>query len=147
MLNKLILRAFLSISLALSFAGAANAILISQDILFDTISDEVDEYEVIGNVTINLDTMDDWGTVEGTWQSFSFFGYEADAFDPDWNEFVAVVDADDLAAGLNFLQFDVTVFADLSFAGVIDAYGPAEDNITFSLFNNAKIFFSAFLIF
>jgi hypothetical protein len=138
MLNKLILRAFLSISLALSFAGAANATLISQDILFDTISDEVDEYEVIGNITINLDTMDDWGTVEGTWQSFSFFGYEVDAFNPEWDTFTAVVDADNLTAGLNFLYFDVTVFADLSFAGVIDAFAPAEDSITFSLFNNAN---------
>ena len=39
MLNKLILRAFLSISLALSFTGAANATLISQDILFEKLID------------------------------------------------------------------------------------------------------------
>lgn len=140
MLNKLILRAFLSISLALSFAGAANATLISQDILFNSEFDAVDEFEVIGNVTINLDTMDDAGFVENTWESFSFFGYEVDTFDPVFDTFLAAVDVNDLAAGLNFLYFDVTVFADLSFSGVIDAYAidPVLENITFSLFNNAN---------
>jgi len=140
MLNKLILSAFLSITLALSFTGAANATLISQDILFNSEYDDADEFEVIGSLTISLDTMNEWGEVSGAWETFSFFGYEADAFNPEWDQFIAIVDVNDLYAGLNFLQFDVTVFEELSFAGVIDAYAeePEFENITFSLFNNAN---------
>jgi hypothetical protein len=137
MLNKLILRAFLSISLALSFAGAANATLISQDILFDTIADDVAEFEVIGNITINLDTMDEFGFVENTWESFTFFGYDVDAFDADWNIFTAIVDPTNIVAGIESLDFDVTVFSSLSFAGYIDSFDP-DASVSFSLFDNAN---------
>jgi len=47
MLNKLILRTFLSISLTFSVMGAANATLISQEIL--------NGGSLIGNITINID--------------------------------------------------------------------------------------------
>ncbi len=137
MLNKLILRAFLSISLALSFAGAANATLISQDILFDTIADDVAEFEVIGNITINLDTMDEFGFVENAWDSFTFFGYDVDAFDENWDLFIAIVDPGNIAAGIETLDFDVTVFSSLSFAGYIDAFDP-DASVSFSLFDNAN---------
>lgn len=137
MLNKLILRAFLSITLALSFTGAANATLISQDILFDTISDTVDEFEVIGNITINLDTMDEFGFVEGTWESFTFFGYDVDAYDENLNLFLAIVDPANIAAGIESLDFDVTVFSTLSFAGYIDSFDP-DVSVSFSLFDNAN---------
>ncbi len=136
MLNKLVLRALLSISLAFSAIGAANATLISQDILFNSDLDAVDEYQVIGNVTISLDTMDEWGYVENTWESFTFFGYDADAFDINWNIFTAIVDVNDVAAGIESLDFDVTLFSTLSFAGFIDAFDPAG-SFTFSLFDNA----------
>jgi hypothetical protein len=142
MLNKLILRAFLSISLALSFTGAANATLISQDILFDTISDTVDEFEVIGNITISLDTMDEYGFVEDTWESFTFFGYEADS---PADLFLAIVNPDNITAGIESLDFDVTVFSSLSFGGYIDTYEIATStNVSFSLFdNNAESIFNA----
>lgn len=145
MLNKLILRAFLSISLALSFAGAANATLISQDILFDTIADDVAEFEVIGNITINLDTMDEFGFVENAWDSFTFFGYDVDAFDENWDLFIAIVDPGNIAAGIESLDFDVTVFSSLSFGGYIDTFEIATStNVSFSLFdNNAESIFNA----
>ncbi|OUR80412.1 hypothetical protein A9Q75_10575 [Colwellia psychrerythraea] len=145
MLNKLVLRALFSLSLAFSFAGAANATLISQDILFNTAGDTVDEYEVIGNITISLDTMDDWGAVQDTWESFTFYGYEVDALDPTFGEFYTEVDPDNLNAGLNFLQFDVTVFSRLSFAGYIDTFETVSTtDISFSLFDNqAESIFSA----
>jgi len=136
MLNKLILRTFLSISLTFSVMGAANATLISQDILFDTMYDDVDEYQVIGNVTINLDTMDEWGWVEGTWESFTFYDYEVDAFDENWNSFIAIIDSTNIAAGLESLDFDVSLFGNLIFAGYIDAYAP-EASVSYSLFDNA----------
>ena len=136
MLNKLVLRALLSISLAFSAIGAANATLISQDILFNSDLDAVDEYQVIGNVTISLDTMDEWGYVENTWESFTFYGYDADAFDINWNIFTAIVDVNDVAAGIESLDFDVTLFSTLSFAGFIDAFDPAG-SFAFSVFDNA----------
>jgi hypothetical protein len=142
MLNKLILRAFLSISLALSFTGAVNATLISQDILFDTIADDVAEFEVIGNITINLDTMDEFGFIEDTWESFTFFGYEADS---PADLFLAIVDPTNIAAGIESLDFDVTVFSSLSFAGYIDSFETvSSNNVSFSLFdNNAESIFNA----
>jgi hypothetical protein len=136
MLNKLILRALLSITLALSLSGAANAILIKQDILFDTMFDLVDEYEVIGNVTIDTDTADGYGYIDNTWKSFTFYGFDVDVFDPVYNLFVGIVDLSDLTAGLNYLFFDVTLFDDLSFSGVIDDYA-ADNSFTYSVFNNA----------
>jgi hypothetical protein len=136
MLNKLILRAFLSISLALSFTGAANATLISQDILFNSEFDTVDEYSVIGNVTISLDTMNEWGEVSGTWESFSFYGFEVDAYIDGLDTFEAVVDVTNIAAGIESLDFEVSLFADLIFAGFIDTYNPA-DSISYSLFDQA----------
>ncbi|PKG83538.1 hypothetical protein CXF85_11075 [Colwellia sp. 75C3] len=137
MLNKLVLRALLSLSLAFSFAGAANATLISQDILFDSALDTVDEYQVIGNITISLDTMDENGYVEAGWESFTFYGFEADK---DFDLFFAVVDITNITAGIESLDFDVTLFTDLSFGGYIDAYAfdPVLDNITYSFFNNAN---------
>jgi hypothetical protein len=142
MLNKLILRAFLSITLALSFTGAANATLISHDILFDTISDTVDEYEVIGNITISLDTMDEYGFVEGTWESFTFFGYDVDR---NFDLFLAIVDPGNIAAGIESLDFDVTVFSSLSFGGYIDSFeSVSSTNVSFSLFDNdAESIFNA----
>ncbi len=137
MLNKLILRVFLSLSLALSCAGTANATLINQDILFNSIFDNEDTFEVIGHVSISLDTMDEWGEVNGTWESFSFYGYEVDPFDANWDLFVAIIDVTNIAAGIESLDFDVTLFSDLSFAGYIDVYDPIN-SISFSLFDNAN---------
>jgi hypothetical protein len=133
MFNKLILRAFLSISLALSFMSAANATLISQDILFDSMFDQVDEFIVIGNVTINLDTIDDFGVVD-TWESFTFYDNEADVFS---GLFAAGVDVTNITAGIESLDFDVTVFSQLSFAGFIDSFD-VNNSVAFSLFDNAN---------
>ncbi|MEW6994479.1 PEP-CTERM sorting domain-containing protein [Colwelliaceae bacterium MEBiC 14330] len=136
MLHKLVLRVLLSISIAFSAIGAANATLISQDILLNSDFDAVDEYEVIGNVTISLDTMDEWGYVENTWESFTFYGYDVDTFDINWNIFSAIVDVNNVEAGIESLDFDVTIFSTLSFAGVIDTFNPAG-SYSYSLFDNA----------
>jgi hypothetical protein len=133
MLNKLILRAFLTISLAFSFAGAANATLISQDILLNSIVDSVDVFEVVGHITINVDTLDEFSSV-GTWESFTFYGYEADTVGA---YFSAIVDSTNIAAGIESLDFDVTLFSSLSFAGYIDAAFP-DDSLTYSFFDNTN---------
>ena len=133
MLNKLVLRALLSLSLAFSFAGAANATLISQDILLNTIVDNVDVFEVVGHITINIDTLDEFSSV-GTWESFTFYGYEADT---SADFFSAVVDSTNIFAGIESLDFDVTLFSSLSFAGYVDTYNPTE-SVTYSFFDNSN---------
>lgn len=136
MLNKLILRVFLSLSLTLSCAGAANATLITQDILFNSFFDSVDTFEVIGNVTVDTDNIDSSGYIEGQWESFSFYGFDVDPFDPTWDTFVAVFDVSNVMKGIEFFTFDVTLFSDLSFIGLIDVFN-TDISITYSLFNNA----------
>jgi len=131
MLNKLVLRALLSLSLAFSFAGTANATLISHDILLDSALDSVDEFVVVGNITISLDSMVD-GYVE-TWESFTFYGNDVDL---SAGLFRAIVDVDNIAAGIEALDFDVTLFTTLSFSGYIDTAFP-EANMNYSFFNNA----------
>ena len=127
MLNKLILRAFLSLSLALSFTSA-NAALITQDFISDATGN------VIGSITINTfpAEVDEWGfgTIY-TWEEFEFFGIdmlapaEADGF-----QFLASFDAADFSLGLQDLSFDVDdVFGWYSWngeaafgAGVVDIF-------------------------
>lgn len=136
MFNKLVLRVFLSLSLAMSCAGTANATLITQDILFNSFFDNVDTFEVIGNVTVETDNIDSWGIIDGQWESFSFYGFEVDPYDPTWNLFVAAFDVNNVMKGIESLDFDVTLFASLSFGGYIDVFDTAS-SITYSLFDNA----------
>ncbi|AAZ28052.1 PEP-CTERM sorting domain-containing protein [Colwellia psychrerythraea] len=103
MLNKLILRAFLSISLALSFAGAANATLISQDILSGT--------DVIGHISINLDTAEDAGNGFSSvfvWEDFSLLGIDMSApLIADGFQFLAEYNTANLFDGIQNLTTDV----------------------------------------
>lgn len=144
MLNKLILNAFLSISLALSFTGAANATLISQDILFEKLLD-VDQFNepvfaeavTIGHVSVSLGMLDveyGVGYLSGVWKAFSFYGYEMDTFDPNFNDFFAIINPDDLFAGIESLDFNVTLFDAFEFSGFIDAYD-IENNVGYTLYN------------
>ena len=133
MLNKLVLRALLSLSLAFGFSGAANATLISQDILLNSVVNSVDVFEVVGHITVNIDTLDDFSSV-GTWESFTFYGYEVDTVGA---YFSAVVDSTNIAAGIESLDFDVTLFSSLSFAGYIDTAFP-DDSFTYSFFDNTN---------
>jgi len=145
MLNKLVLHVFLSLALAFSFANTANATLISQDILFDDYFDGVDEFVVIGHVTINLDTLDEFNAVVGTWESFSFYGFEMDAFDPDWNNFVAIVNPDNLMAGIESLDFDVNLFGFYVFAGFVDGFDP-NWSVSYSLWDGTDELLEAGLL-
>lgn len=145
MLNKLVLHVFLSLALAFSFAGTANATLISQDILFDDFNDNVDEFVVIGQVTINLDTLDEFNSVVGSWESFTFYGYEMDAFDPAMDLFVAVVDPTNLMAGIESLDFDVMLFGYYSFAGFVDGFDP-NWSISYSLWDGQAVLLEAGLL-
>ena len=135
MLNKLVLRVFLSLSLAFSCASTVNATLISQDILFNSIYDNEDTFELIGNITVDTDEIDSWGSIVGSWESFSFYGFEVDPFDANWNLFVAYFDINNIMQGIESLDFDVTVLTDLSFSGYIYVYDSIS-SITYSLFDN-----------
>lgn len=142
MLNKLVLRIVLVFSFA--FAGIANATLISQDILFQELLD-VDQNGqaifgdavTIGHVSVNLDTLDvdsGVGYLSGTWEEFSFYGFDVDAIDPAFDYFEAVINPDDLFAGIESLDFGVTVFRTFEFAGFIDAFD-LENSVGYTLYN------------
>jgi hypothetical protein len=105
MLNKLVLRTLLSISLAFGALGAANATLISQDIL--------DAGQVIGNVTINLDDAvlfdPDLGISNvQSFTEFNIYGFDLTTFTLDFPYFDVLYFQDDLSAGLYTLIFDIT---------------------------------------
>lgn len=104
MLNKLILRVFLSLSLAFSFGGAANATLINQDI-FDGSGAQ------IGFISINIDNLDDFYSVY-EWEQFNFLGFDMLAPDAAVNvfgdQFYASVDPADIFAGIFDISFDLT---------------------------------------
>jgi len=131
MLNKLILRAVLSLSLAFSLAGAANAALITQDLISDTAGG------IIGSITIDTVGVDEFDTVN-SWVSFDFFGFEAEtAF-----LFAAVIDTNDFYAGILSLDFDVNDscsgcewayngFAGAGINGMVDIFDIASGDIMF----------------
>jgi len=103
MLNKLVLRALLSLSLAFSFT--ANADLITQDFINDV------NGEIIGSITINTDPSEvaDFGLRDVfSFEEFNFFG--VDMLAPaiaDENQFYASFDAADYSLGLQDLSFDL----------------------------------------
>ena len=131
MLNKLILRAFLSLSLALSFTSA-NAALITQDFISDASGD------VIGSITINTfpaEVDEGFGTIY-TWEEFDFFGIDMLAPDvADGFQFLASFDTADYSLGLQDLSFDLDdVFGWYSWSGV--AFGGAGDVVAYDLAGN-----------
>ena len=145
MLNKLVLSTLLSISLALSFTGTANATLISQDILFQQLVDVDDsglgiyaEAVTIGHLSVNLDTLDvdedGFGYLSNTWETFSFYNTDVDTFDPEFHTFEAVIDTNNLMAGIEFLIFEVDVLGAFAFIGNIDAFD-IESSVGYSLHN------------
>ncbi|MCW8832475.1 MAG: PEP-CTERM sorting domain-containing protein [Colwellia sp.] len=129
MLNKLVLRVVLTLSLA--FTGMANATLITQDIISDSEG-------VIGHISINLDTTEDVGFGLGqvrVWEEFEFFGIDMLAPAPMDNEmgeqFFAEYDMMDLYAGIQTIAFDLddvygwylwNGFVEAGFGGYIDIF-------------------------
>jgi len=114
MLNKLVLRALLSISLAFSFAGGANAALINQDILDG-------EGSNIGFISIDTNNLDEFDSVV-SWEAFNILGF--DMLAPENNEsgdqFYAAVDPTDFSAGIFDMFFDVTdIFGTYQWEGAI----------------------------
>ncbi|MDO6489106.1 PEP-CTERM sorting domain-containing protein [Colwellia sp. 6_MG-2023] len=144
MLNKLFLKTLFTLSLVFTLSSAANATLITQDIWLDSsITTEID-YQYIGFITIDTeiaivdDVFNDGSLLLGTvnaWVDFELFGLnfwtEAEsnvALDanpssfPMFGLFQALFDVNNLAAGLELLQFDVTenTFDFYAFSGLID---------------------------
>ncbi|OUR62599.1 hypothetical protein A9Q74_03985 [Colwellia sp. 39_35_sub15_T18] len=130
MLNKLVLRALLSLSLAFTFLGTANAALITQDIISDSLG-------VIGSITIDTVAVDEFDSVND-WVSFDFFGYEAE----ESFLFSAIIDTSDFYAGILSLDFDVNDlcfscewayngFIEAGFGGAVDIFDPANGDFIF----------------
>jgi hypothetical protein len=127
--------ALLAATLAVASLGltsfSANAVLITQDILVtDPIAFGVNDEVAIATVTIDVDdSMLGMGDISVfVFASFTdFFGDElGEVFD-----FEAIVDGDDIFAGIQFLAFDIndTFLADIwAYSGVIDAALAPADN-------------------
>lgn len=92
-MNKLLLTAFMAITL--SFANAASATLITQDIF--------DDNGLIGNVAVDLSTVDSAGTTV-SWEEFSFLGFD---MLENSGLFTASFNPADLVAGIQSLVFNV----------------------------------------
>ncbi|MDO6508108.1 PEP-CTERM sorting domain-containing protein [Colwellia sp. 4_MG-2023] len=148
MLNKLFLKTLFTLSLVFAVSNTANATLITQDIWLDSgITTEID-YQYIGFITIDTeiaivdDVFNDGSLMLGTvsaWVDFELFGFnfwteaESDAaLDADplsfpmFGFFEAVFDTNNLAAGIELLDFDVTenTFDFYAFSGLIDIFTP-----------------------
>jgi len=105
MLNKLVLRVVLALSLTVT--GAANAAWISQDLISD-------QFGVVGSITINTVPSVEFGSVNEvySWEEFIIDGWNMNEPDPIDNEFgdqfFAEFDPADLYAGIQFLHFDLS---------------------------------------
>lgn len=127
--------ALLAATLAVASLGltsfSANAVLITQDILVtDPVGFGINDEVAIATVTIDVDdSMLGMGDISVfVFASFTdFFGDElGEVFD-----FEAIVDGDDIFAGIQFLAFDIndTFLADIwAYSGVIDAALAPADN-------------------
>ncbi len=151
MFNNLVLRVLISLVVAFSSIGAANATLINQDIWFDSLitDDEVD-YKRIGFISIDLTGADIYETYDNEleqwvtlgevtqWGDFSFYNFDfwteaqsnvvlADdpfAF-PMFGLFTAVYNVNDIFAGIESLDFSVieNTYDTYAFNGYIDTFG------------------------
>jgi hypothetical protein len=154
MLNKLFLKTLFTLSFVLAVSNTANATLITQDILFDSFETADEIYESIGYISIDTDSAiindiyNDGSLMLGTvsaWVDFELFGLTF------WTEeesnaaleplilpfyFEAIFDTNNLAAGLEFLTFDLneTLYNEYAFSSTTDLFGI---NYPFSIFNEA----------
>ncbi len=122
-LKKIIFAASLAVA-SLGFSTASNAALITHDILFDDGAGPT----VVGEVTVHLFENGATGLQDiADFESFTFFGFDvSDVFG-----FEAIIDRDDVFAGLEFLAFDVDVIdIDAAVLAIYDAFAldPAFDN-------------------
>lgn len=105
MLNKLVLRFVLALSLVVS--ASASAALITQDIVSE-------QYGIIGSISINTVPSNSFLDLEEvyTWDEFSLFGFDMNEVDPIENEFgdqfFAQFDPMNLYAGIQELYFDAS---------------------------------------
>ncbi len=111
MLNKLVLRVLLSLTIAVSFVGLANATLITQEFISDATGD------VIGSITINTEPSEDAGFGLKNvfiWEEFEFFGLDMQPPSlADGSQFYASFDSFDFSLGIQDLQFDLNDVFDL----------------------------------
>ena len=115
-MKKLILGMFVVAVSMFGLQNSANATLISQDIYFTdaTTSDSV----LFGNLSINVDGLTADNNEVNVWESFTLGGLIMDV--ANINDFFAVVDFTDLAAGIEAFSFDVSDAFDNAYQGYYD---------------------------
>jgi len=152
---------FLAMSITVLAVSSANAALISHDILFDDFSTTDVMFEKIGYFVVDTDKADSWGEIT-SWEelqidilgsSFKFFT-EAEAVNVGnlsfFDNFLAIVDPDNVFAGVEALGFNLTekitstikFQADFGFSpgpGTFDMFGAAGDPAAFQGAGNIKL--------
>ena len=139
MYNNLLKSTLLAVTFSL-FSSVSSATFITQDILFDDLTTTDVAFETIGEITVDTDKADNFGLI-GSWETFSLFGFdiiteaEANGDFTLFGGFEAIVDSNDLSAGLEFLFFDVTEnnFSFFNFQGLIDT--ATGDNFIIDVFD------------
>ena len=118
MFNKLFLKVLLSISLSVAALSSANASLITQDILFD----DQGTWTAVGEISVDTADADAFGYISA-WNSFNLFGFDLlTVAQSGGGLFETEVDLTNLAAGLQFLTFDLSdTQGNYAFNGIVDA--------------------------
>jgi len=127
MLKNLLKSTLLTLSLSLFAMGSANANFVTQDILFDDGNTTEVVLERIGTITIETTDADEFGLIS-SWVNFELFGFDMiteDEANGDFSLFglfEALVDVNNLKAGIEFISFDVTESQDnfFNFQGLVD---------------------------
>lgn len=113
--KNLVCAATLAIT-SLGFASSANAALITQDILLDG--------AVYGSVTVNTNAADSFGLIE-SFVNLVLDGKEiAETF-----IFTAIVDANNVFAGIESLDFDLGSADGFAYQGIFDAFNPTSNRL------------------
>jgi len=153
MFNKLTTLIASTLLASVLVSTSASAATITQEILFT--EDGTTEVQSLGSVTISTLDIDSFGDTT-VWMDFSLAGFDlytedqADAVNPDFfGSFLAVANAADPMAGIEYLMFDVTEMLNstLTFngevesgtAGVIDIFLDGSDGSQLVMFGDLML--------
>lgn len=143
MFKKITITLASAMLLFITTTSQSNAALITQDLLF--LEDGATETTVAGSITISTNHLDSFGEAF-QWMSFTLFGSQmmTEMDDPSlFGGFLAIADASNPMAGLEFLSFDVTDAntQSISYNGISD---PFNDDHFLDIFNLSDSSLSTF---
>lgn len=127
MFKNILRNTLLTLSISIASITTANADLITHDIIFDNAATTEILFETIGSLTIDSNENDGFGLIN-SWVDFELFGFnmttetEANGDFTLFGAFEAIIDLNNISAGIEFLTFDVTenVTQFFNFQGLVD---------------------------